>query len=262
MLKSVELSTGRPVELRAEPALAGRARGAYIVSDPDRSRHLIVYDPAKSDLLDHIVAHEIGHLEMYASARSDERIVAVLSESGRRRARAAIEKEVTELGLDRNSSAVAWAVDAWIDGVARQVSSFPADLLIERRIWELHPSLRSRQRAALETTATESHQAMEARVRDVTPPTVFLASNAMNYALLDVASRFLGAPWMLRPYRRGPIQSQGKALLESFFQRGGDDLVSLSRVSKEWARQLGISDWLDWRPVDDLGGASSLNTGD
>ena len=103
---------------------------------------------------------------------------------------------------------------------------------------------------------------MEARVRDVTPPTVFLASNAMNYALLDVASRFLGAPWMLRPYRRGPIQSQGKALLESFFQRGGDDLVSLSRVSKEWARQLGISDWLDWRPVDDLGGASSLNTGD
>ena len=94
MLADVESRTGKPVELRPEPQLDGRARGTYAVSDPDRSRHLLLYDPAKIDLLDHIVPHELGHVEMFESADPAGRLVPVVVEQDRQLARKNLLREL------------------------------------------------------------------------------------------------------------------------------------------------------------------------
>ena len=46
LLTSVELETGRQINIRPDQAIRGRGRAIYVVSDPNpRDRHLVLVDP-------------------------------------------------------------------------------------------------------------------------------------------------------------------------------------------------------------------------
>src|SRR5713226_8796243 len=77
LLRTIEERTDRVVEIRAEPAIRGHARASYVVSDPDRSRHLILYDPRYASSLDHLIAHECGHIVRFAAGAAAEHLVPV-----------------------------------------------------------------------------------------------------------------------------------------------------------------------------------------
>ena len=83
LLSEVEQLTGRTVEIRSESAIRGRGRAIYVVTDPDPTRHLILYDPQHQSDLDHLVAHECGHIQRFALAAPSDRTVAVMTSERR-----------------------------------------------------------------------------------------------------------------------------------------------------------------------------------
>ena len=250
MLADVESRTGKPVELRPEPQLDGRARGTYAVSDPDRSRHLLLYDPAKIDLLDHIVPHELGHVEMFESADPAGRLVPVVVEQDRQLARKNLLRELVATRRVLPSTSVSPVTDLWIDGTVGQLANFPADIAIEQDLWRLHPELRGAQRRALELTAVEGHEALQPQVVEYTPETVLTAVNSMNYAFLKSVSRFLGQPWMVRPYEKTPYKAVGEDLLSMFAAGQPATLAGGISISADWAARLGVKEWVRWMRVD------------
>src|SRR3990170_7633783 len=87
LVSEIERQSGRPIEIRAAPAIRGRGRAMYAVTDPDPTRHLILYDPAEARHLDHLVAHECGHVLRFARAGPEDKTVPIMT--GERRAAAA-----------------------------------------------------------------------------------------------------------------------------------------------------------------------------
>ena len=257
LLRDVEARTGRPVVVRADPAVRDRGRAIYVVSDPDPSRHLVLYDPAERRHLDHLVVHELGHLGAFSTAAPEERTVPVLTERARLRAITQLGRELERL-VERGvpERLLPELLPIWLSGTVAQLVDTPADIAIELDMWNSSPGLRSHQRASLEAQATELHRVLLPQVRAVTPPSIWLASNAMNYALLRSVGRFLNEPWMWRPYAGTVMASVGDELLALGEGVTDTDLAANHALSERWAERLAFRGWFEWRRLDELPGGS------
>ncbi|MFN0146548.1 MAG: hypothetical protein ACKVT1_08565 [Dehalococcoidia bacterium] len=248
MIQDVERTTGKPVVLRAERGLEGRAHATYSASDPDQSRHLILYQPGFEAYLNHLVPHELGHVQLFAAARPPERLLPHVGATERRVSRTVIDQGLSPLtrrlvGDGKESNGL---FDLWSDGVTSQLGNYPQDILIERTIFEHRPGLRSSQRESLALLAKEAHAGLDARVLLLTPRVVAVASHSMNYALLKSCARFLQEPWMVRPYRGTLYERMGEELLGALAEQRPADLSGCIAVSRDWAGRLGVAEWFFW----------------
>ena len=141
LLSKVELETGRQINIRPDEAIRGRGRAIYVVSDPNPDRHLILFDPAESRFLDHLVAHESGHILRFHRAEPQERVIPVLT--GERRGRAVRQllpdiQTLVKRGIPEEAIAEVYSI--WLSGTIAQLSDTPADIRIERWIGETFPT--------------------------------------------------------------------------------------------------------------------------
>ena len=86
VISEIEGETGRKIDIQASRAIRDRARAVYVVSDPDPTRHLIIYDPRFERHLNHLVAHECGHIVRFASATPKDQTLAKTTAASRARA--------------------------------------------------------------------------------------------------------------------------------------------------------------------------------
>src|SRR5207244_2775556 len=115
------------VVVRADPAVSERGRAIYVVSDPDPSRHLVLYDPNHRRLLDHLIAHEAGHIKHFAEAPEAERRLPVVTPATR--AGAVLDLAPTLLGLAARGvpeDALPKLVELWTTGTVAQLSDTPS----------------------------------------------------------------------------------------------------------------------------------------
>ena len=69
----VEDETNRHLIIRPDDQIRGRGRAIFVVSDPNPDHHLVLFDPLESRYLDHLVAHECGHIGLCYRRRPDVR---------------------------------------------------------------------------------------------------------------------------------------------------------------------------------------------
>jgi hypothetical protein len=253
LVQFVEEETGRPLDIRTDSAIRGRGRAIYVVSDPDPDRHLVLVDPAESKYLDHLIAHEAGHILRFHSAKAGERVVPVLGGEGWSRALRQLLPEIQELvrrGLPETAIGEVYSV--WLTGTVAQLSDTPADIRIERWIWNEFPALRDVQSESLKRQIATLHQVASERVRAVTPTSIWRASNAMNYALIRAVSELLHDRRLLGPYAGTWAERVGDELFAQAWHSPDLGLVDDQRLSTEWAERLGFSDWFEWKKLDSL----------
>lgn len=253
LLRSVEGRTGRPVVIRPDPSIRERGRAVYVVSDPDPNRHLILYDPERRRFLDHLVAHEAGHILHFHEAPEAERRLPVVTHESRRQGVLDLAPHALQLSaIGADDWTTAKMVDLWISGTVAQLSDTPSDIRIERWIWEEHPGLRNVQRRALRDQSHELSEALRPTVEAITPRQVWLASNAMNYALLKSVSELIGDPNLVRPYRSTAPEGWGKRLLASVDFGPNASLMTDRRTTEHWAETMGFARWFEWRHLTHL----------
>jgi hypothetical protein len=253
LLDEIEEATARPVVIRADARVRERGRSVYVASDPDLTRHLILYDPAQERHLDHLVAHECGHISRLASVDPCERVAPVLTEA--RRAGAAFEllpelSRIVQAGIPEGL--ISELLTIWLGGTIVRVASTPADVHIETHIYESMPELRERQAESLTERVQTAILALRPIVAGFTPEPVWHASNAMNYALAKAAGRLLHKPEILRLYRHTTAEKLGSELLNVLDRSSDTGLVGDVEMSDVWAEMLGVRDWYEWRALDSL----------
>ena len=234
MIKDVEATTGKPVVLRPEPALAGRAYAAYAASDEDRSRYLVLYEPSAEPYLDHLIPHELGHVLLLEDAPEGDRLLAHIGHTERLASRNALSGELSSLTrglLNNDPRGTDELLDLWSDGVVTQAASYPQDILIERMLYERYPQLRESQRESLDRQAREAQDGLDARLIAFTPKTVSVASLSMSYALLKSLA-YLQEPWMTRPFRGTLSERVGEELLDMFRQHNPQSLQDCIAVTE------------------------------
>lgn len=253
LIRHVEEQTGRIVEIQPEPAIRSRGRAIYVVTDPDPDHHLILYDPAERRFLDHLVAHELGHVREFAEAEPEDRVVPIMTSNRRARVTEQLLPEL-DLMLRRGfpPTAVREVLPIWLSGTVAQLADTPSDCWIERRIAREYPGLRANQSASLREQAKTLHQVLDPRVAAVTPESIWIASNAMNFCLVHVIAELVDEPALLARYRDTRIRALGQELLEVVEETGDQGLAGDRTVSNRWAARLGVVDWFEWRRLDQL----------
>ncbi len=225
----------------------------WVASERKPERHLVLYDPAEERHLNHLVAHEIGHILQFADTSPQHRLVPVVSRANVRKATVELDDELRRIArLGAPSPVVRESVRAWVRSVVSRLSDVPTDTLIEHWIWDNHQSLRGSQRASLEAQAVDLHRALGREVEAFTPRRVLDAANAINYARIKPVASFLNEPWMMRPYRDTRHERLGEDLLKLFCEHQPRDLDGCRAVSRAWAERLGVSRWFSWRRLDEI----------
>jgi hypothetical protein len=253
LLEEIRRCSGVPVELRADSSVRGHGRAVYRASDSDTSRHLILFDPKFERFLDHLVAHECGHIVRFSCASRSERAVPVLSRDLRQDLTRQLLPEIERLvqaGLP--DGAVAQVLPIWLGGTIAQLQNTPADIHIERWLHRELPELRTIQERSIADMAREYHQVLEPAVEACTPASLWKASNAMNYAYLAAMSELLARPDFIRPYRGTEAESTGRELLRLLDDRDDVGFVGDRLLADEWSKMLGLDGWLQWTPIDRL----------
>ena len=201
LVDDVEAETGRGIFIRADASVRQQGRAAYLVSDPNPNHHLILIDPAERRFLDHLIAHGCGHVLRFWRAASFDKLVPVMT--GERRARTLRQlmpefRRLVRSGIPEG--AIADVQSIWLSGTISQLSSTPADVYIERWLWQDYPGLRSAQEASLCSQVRTLQLVNRPVVAAFTPEPVWRASNAMNYALVKAVTGLLHDQRLLQPY--------------------------------------------------------------
>jgi hypothetical protein len=253
LIRDVQEQTGRVVEILPEPAIRGRGRAIYVVTDPDPERHLVLYDPRERRHLDHLVAHECGHILRFAEAAPADRVVPVMTSERRDQAISQLLPELSALSrAGYPAQVLADVIPIWPSGTIAQLSDTPSDIRIEQWINCEYPGLRRIQQASLVGQAHELHLVAGRAVEQVTPRSIWNASNAMNYALVKAIAQLHYRNDLLTPYARSGARLMGESLFGMVDANIDEGLAADRWLSQRWAEDLGLQDWFEWRRLDQL----------
>ena len=244
VLRQVEVVTGKPVLVMAEPSLPVlatiRPAGALAPA------HLLRYSPSAQASVDYLTCFQCGFLlrsaEADAAARFEvgptfhgrKQVEHLMREHGRKPGRSPMPKDVRD-GLR----------DRMYDGLILQLRSVPLGLRVDQWLLAEFPSLASKQQAITQRQLRENLATFSPEIRRFAPDKVFEANGAMNAAYAGFWGRAWSDPSQSSPYRAAALAGQGEALLDVWDATPSDP--SHDRVLIEgWAAHLSIGDWFEF----------------
>jgi hypothetical protein len=214
-----------------------------------RRPYEIHFVKGEEQVLEHLVAHEVGHLVRLYQVPEAERVMPSVTPATRLRA---IEQLAPELlSLVRNGlpdDALVKLFDVWHQGVCGQLASFPADLRIEAWIHSAFPGLRLVQRKSLIAEVARAIPSFLPAARAFTPPTVYRATMAMNAAQAIHVAQLFATPSLIEPFERQGFGTRGRHLLGLVLDAEDDGHHSDRQAIDAWARELRLTGWFDWQP--------------
>jgi hypothetical protein len=214
-----------------------------------RRPYEIHFVKGEEPVLEHLVAHEVGHLVRLYQVSEAERVMPAVTPATRL---LAIEQLAPELlSLVRNGlrdDALVNLFDIWHQGVCEQLASFPADLRIEAWIHSHFPGLRPVQRRSLFTEVRRAIPSFLPGARAFTPPTVYRATMAMNAAQAIHVAELFATPALTAPFERHGFDSQGRNLLGLVLNADDQGHHSDMQAVDAWAHELRLTGWFDWQP--------------
>ena len=251
ILEEVRLLTGKEVEF-----IERRDMHVYAGVKMARSSmpaHLMLYKPEHSGIINHLVAHECGHVLRLFGVSQDLRLIPMSDQRTKMAGLTGIQDEIHELSRVIPFDGLAQVVNMWFDGLIRQLTSFPSDMRIEQWLHDDYPELSSYQAKSLQQQYEEAVQSLTSRIAKMTPRTVLEASNAMNYAFFSVVSRHIGAPGLFKRYEDSRYGRKGRELM-ALWESCPNDYAGDTETVRKWAECLGLSNWFGWTDFENVPG--------
>jgi hypothetical protein len=209
--------------------------------------HIIKYQPQMVNRINHLTAHECGHILRTMEAEPSIRIVPMSNAATRAIAVKQIGSELSHLPESMREQ----MLDIWLSGIITQITSLPACVRIESWIQRDYPTLKDEQRSYLEEDVKRAVQGLSKKIERMTPKTIFRISNSITYAYLrglepvtgkDLRKHFSGWPGIIR---------SGIQLYEALGEKDSGYAGDI-RVTSEWAKILDVSDWFAWIGFEDV----------
>jgi len=206
--------------------------------------HLIFYKTEHDEVINHLIAHECGHILRTFAAPEEKRLIPYTNDQIKLKALAQIEPEIQKLSSELPFDKLAQIVNLWYDGIVRQVTNFPPDIMIEKWIYDEYPKLRPYQSRCINKQHKEALDGLSKEVMKISPQKILDASNIMNYAFFRIIGIHFGVNYV-RPYNSSPYFDRGKKLAtitENYVDSYEGDIEMINK----WADFLNLSGWFTW----------------
>lgn len=242
---------GVEIELVQDDSLSVSAR-TQIAWHHDMRHHVIRYKGANLAITPHLLAHELEHILMENQAREMERNrFFTTNNQTMEEARSSLSSDIYKLRRSMPQEVVDDYIENLLRGFADRLFNMPLDMIIETRLYEQFPRLRSSQFASLDNAFRDGVRGLkDPETRRLTPRTVYNATMAMEAAY----AMFIDHLWQGRTnyaaaYERTRHYRDGKKLFEMWYDamdslEPGDEYELVDAV----AESLRVSSWYEWQP--------------
>lgn len=213
--------------------------------------HLVYYKNINASNINHLIAHECGHIYRMMSVPADKRKVPISNGFTRLIALNQVSGDFTKISdlvpLEKMDS----IFDMWYNGIIKQLTNFPVDMRIERWIFENYPELRKAQRITIDNQVREHIHVLSEKIKKVTPLLIYDDSNIMNYAFALFMESLMNKKYTA-PYKRTNYTELGTRIATFVIDTEDKGYRQDIEIINQWAEALGIKNWFEWGSFEDI----------
>jgi len=217
-------------------------------------RHSIFFGNTKGGTINHLIAHECGHILRYYSVNPEKRVIPFTDNEANRIAISDLERNGRTIIKQFPPEVKQKILPFWIGGFIQQLTNLPVDYYIEAWIYNEYPELREFQVSSINVSYTRAALGLDPKIKKMVPDLLYKGSNAMNYAYFKKLDRLMGTDYFTI-YKKFPDKTSGEKLfnLINDCDRGFEsDITTINN----WADELKVSTWFSWIPFDTTPGNS------
>lgn len=254
LLREAEELVGTPIEIEPAAALINDARAILSLPSGSLQHCAIVYLDRHRTHVDHLIAHELGHLRRLYSVPPEQRFVALGTGLTRGRRLRQLEPEIERIvvsGVPR--ALLTRAIPIWMRGLIAKLANTPADLRIERRIHDEHPELRALQRLSLLDQARDLQRGLSLEVARLMPAAMYANTLLLNYVIISEFGDLCDRPELELPYVHAVDRQLGNELRRIAIRGPDTGHLGDIEISQVWAEVLGMTEWFEWVTVKGTG---------
>src|ERR1035437_3007445 len=175
IFEKVKALTGKEIQLVEKNGLATFA--AIKIARKNMPSHILLYKSEHSEIINHLMAHECGHILRTFGVPEDKRLIPYSNDEMKRKALTGIEKEIQRIAQTIPTLRLAQILNMWYAGIIKQATNYPSDIRIEKWLYDDYPELRAFQLQSLKKQYEEALAGLSAKVESMTPWTILDASN-------------------------------------------------------------------------------------
>ena len=249
VLEEVKRLTGKGIEFIEKEDLPTYA--ALQMARKNMPSHLIFYKKKHDEIINHLIVHECGHLLRTFKCPENQRLIPYSDQGIKYDALKKIEHEIAYLAKILSEDQIEHIIDLLYNGLIRQLTNFPPDIMIEKWIYDRFPMLRALQLESIKKQHAEAVSGLTESVRKITPSAILFASNVMNYVFFRILGLHIGQNFA-RQYSSTIYIGKGKELAAMTEKEHADSHEGDNIMIGKWASFLNISDWFKWRGFEDV----------
>lgn len=213
--------------------------------------HIIYYRTSGGGIMDHLIAHECGHIYRMWSVPPEYRKVPAATEENKLFAMKQIESDLIKLSKVIPPDQLQMQFSVFFDGIIKQVTSMSVDMRIEKWIYEKYPELRKVQIVSIDKQIRDNMQSLSKRVSEFAPKKIYDANNCMNYAFALYMESLLGKKYTA-PYRSTSYTSLGSKLADIVLKSEDQGYKQDIEIINQWTDMLGLKGWYYWTDFEDV----------
>jgi hypothetical protein len=246
ILKLVHEKTKKEIEFIYDSKLNVEAKVTVARSFMDR--HIIFFGDVKEGTIDHLIAHECGHILRYYSVNSEKRMIPMTNNQSYQIALMDLERK-NQTMLQRIPPEVKQKIiPFWISGFIQQLTNLPVDYYIETWIFNQYPELQEFQANSINVSYLRASQGLDPQIKKRVPDLLYKGSNAMNYAYFKKLDRVMGTDYF-HIYKKFPDKKLGEKLFNLINDHDSGFESDITTINN-WADELNVNKWFSWIPFD------------
>lgn len=212
--------------------------------------HIIYYKEGASQSINHIIAHECGHIIRLFEASPSKRLIPFLSSKNFESAMSDMRADIENISKVMTKPKVEHLIEMLFKGLVMQLTNQPVDLKIEEWIYNEYPGVREFQKISFQSPLQEASGGLIEDVRKITPSKIYEASHSMNYAYFNVLAKKTKFD-LDSAYDDFEFENKGRLLLEVLDKYENNFGGDLKRIN-DWANILSLSSWYEWKRFEDV----------
>ena len=214
-------------------------------------KHIVLYKSTSDDILNHLLAHECGHILRLNREEKKNRLIPYNDDSHKKIAFEEIYADIALLSIKFPFQMLPEIMNIWYQGLIRQLTNMPPDIMIEKWIYSEYPELRAVQLASLKRQHSEAIVGLSKRMKEMTPAKVYDSSNIMNYVFFALISEYLQTNFK-GAFLSTPYPGRSSELMKITKNEYEDTYSGDSTMINRWAVYLKLDGWFSWRDFEDV----------
>lgn len=249
ILDEVKVCTGKSVQFIEKNDLATYAK--VKVARKSMPAHLIFYRSTHDELINHLIAHECGHILRMFNVPEDKRLVPFSDQESKTKAIQDVAHDLSKLSSTLPLRDTVLMFNMWLQGIISQLTNYPPDIMIEKWIHSNYKDLRPLQRRSIMNQHADAIKTLSPRIREIAPRKIYDSSIIMHIAFFSILGSTLKMN-LLKPYKTLPYLKKGKELSSITNENYIDSYEGDISMINCWASFLGLNEWFKWTSFEDV----------